>query len=306
MSPIRLNPFSKKLMTLKHTKDNLINTSGEGDPLTQNLICIYDVEYERAMELEINSIFFNNIEGFSQLNFNNCLYFCGTGFSDKTNGSYFLKYEPNNPTKNVTILVNSIQHHFFPTMIGYKTDQIYVIGGLRSKAAEYYNIKTHRWRCLPDIDEERFNAMGYSDEIQEMIYIFGGYNSDSSANSTCILRMDLKSFHVWEIINLNFNSSLIAKNSSAIFKFDKEECIYILGGRNILGNVTDEIIEYDIKNNEVALVDKKLELPSSFFNSGGTDLNKNEFFFFDDNSNVHNICRNDFRVKMHKYEDIVL
>ena len=69
MSPIRLNPFSKKLMTLKHTKDYLINTSGEGDPLTQNLICIYDVEYERAMELEINSIFFNNFEGFSQLNF---------------------------------------------------------------------------------------------------------------------------------------------------------------------------------------------------------------------------------------------
>lgn len=267
-------------------------------------ICIFDIEYERAVEIETNSTFFNNFQGFSQLNFINSLYFCGACSSDKTNGSYFLKYEPNKPTKNVTFLINSIQHHFFPSMIGFKNEQIFVIGGLHTKSAEYYNLRTHRWRNLPDIDQERFNCMGLADENNDMIYIFGGYNYELNTNNSTILRLNLKSFHVWETLAVKSNSNLISKNSSAIFKFEKDECIYIIGGRDNLRNTTNDIIEYDILQNDLVLVGKKLDIPCSFSQSGGNDLNKNEFFFIDDAFNVHKICRNDFKIKMYRYEDI--
>ena len=291
-------------MQFKSTKEYL-NNPNDSQRLMSNTICIFDIEYEEAVELHTNSIFLTNFDGLSQLNYNNTLYFCGGSLTDKATGSYFLKYEPNKPRDNLQILVNSIQHHYLPAMISYKQEHIFIVGGLKTKSAEFYNLKTNRWRSLPDIDQERFNCMGIADETNEMIYIFGGYNTESNQNCSTIIRMNFRTFLVWESITVKANPLLLAKSQSAILKFEREECIYLLGGKDSRNNITDEIVEYDLTENRISVVDKKLEVSGAFCSQGGADLNKNEFFFFDDNFNVHKLSKNDFSIKMYKYEEII-
>jgi len=291
-------------MQLNSTKEYQ-NDHSDRQRISNNRICIFDIEYEEAVEICTNSIFLTNFDGLSQLNFDNTLYLCGGSLSEIATGSYFLKYEPNKMSNNLQILVNSIQHHYLPAMISYKQEHIFIVGGLKTKSAEFYNLKTNRWRSLPDIDEERFNCMGIADEANEMIYIFGGYNTESNQNSSTIIRMNFRTFLVWESITVKSNPQLLAKSQCAIFKFEKEECIYLLGGKDSRSNITDEIVEYDLTENQVSIVDKKLEIRGAFCSQGEADLNKGEFFFFDVNFNVHRLSKNDFKINLYKYEDIV-
>jgi hypothetical protein len=280
-------------------------TYSERDEHTQtNKINVFDIEYEKGVELETYFRCFVKCDGLSQLNFNNHLYFCGASFEDNTNGSYLLRYDSSKITNNLNYLINSINHHYFPTMLGYKNEQIVVIGGMNSKNSEVYNLKTNKWKSLPELPEEREKCCAIADDSTDFIYVFGGYNSEFKKNCTTVLRLNMKSLLIWETLVVKGNSSLLARNSCAVIKFDKVNCFYILGGKDNKNELTDTIIEFDINKKVAELINKQLEIKTTFNQSSGNDLNKSEFFLFDEGFNIHKISRNDFKIGFYDSNEI--
>jgi len=273
--------------------------------LGKNTISIYDIEYEKGMDIEPNFRIFQIFDGLSQLIFNNSLYFCGAGMDDTNSGSYFFRFDPSKMTNNnTTILINSINHHYYPTLLGYKSDFVIIIGGLNSKFCEIYNTKTNKWKNLPELPEERYRCSTVFDDITDFIYTFGGLNNETKKNCTTILRLNMKTLLIWETLIVKHNASLLSRNSSGIIKFDKSNTIYILGGKDNDELPTDSIVEFDINTKIANTHRKKLESKCVFLQQNGSDLNKADFFLFDENYFIHKISKNDFKITLIDYKDI--
>jgi hypothetical protein len=271
----------------------------------KNLITIYDIEYNRATEVEPNFRIFKELNGLSQLNFQNSLYLCGAGEENSDSGSYFMRFDPLSSNHNVNILVTATHHHYFPVMYGWKNEFILVIGGRNTKYCEIYGVKTNKWKNLPELPEERFRCNIIYEEVSDFMYLFGGMNSDTGKNCSSILRLNMKTILVWETMIVKHNSHLLAKNSSACLKFEKSNSIFILGGYNNENEITETIIEFDLTSKIASEYRKKLEVKSSFTQQNGNDLNKTEFFLFDESFFIHKISKLDFKIELIDYRDLL-
>ena len=85
------------------------------------------------------------------------------------------------------------------------------------------------------------------------------------------------------MINENFN--LLNRYSSACFKTNNSNFIYILGGKSVEKDQKElsDVVIYDcfcriVKNSNIKLKNK-----SCFVNKTGININKNQFFFIDKN-----------------------
>lgn len=282
-------------MQYKKTKDS---------PLEEkNLICLYDVEYRQSFDLDLNFFLIKDLEGLGQINFNNNLYLCGSPKNSVNTGSYLIKYDPKKANNQTSLLINSIYNHFFPSIIGFKFDYLLVIGGEENIKCECYNLQINKWKSMPDLPEERYKSNAVFDEDNEMIYLFGGYDSFTRMNRESILKLNLKVLSEWEYLIVKKSNSLLARNSFSIIKTERNN-ILILGGIDNQGEKIENIVEFDLSTYKVNLSKKKLSKGSSFLQTGGLDLNKTTYFLFDDDFHIHIISNNTYNIDLINYSGL--
>ena len=95
---------------------------------------------------------------------------------------------------------------------------------------EFYNIKDSFWKELPFLPEDRFKCSVIEDELNDNIYIFGGFSIIKKKNMTSILKLNMNIMNEWEILNIKENENYLARNSSICLNFDDSDNILILGG----------------------------------------------------------------------------
>jgi hypothetical protein len=276
----------------------------------KNYICLYDIEYKQSFDIDVNFFLFKDFEGISQLNFNNCLYLCGSPRNSKISGSYLLKYDPKKLTNPTQVLINSIYSHYLPIMISIKNEYIMVIGGEDNLKCEWYNINNNKWKNLANLPEERFKGNAIYDDDSDSIYLFGGYDSNicstnldtNKLNKNSILRLAIASSASgdWEYIIINNNSRYLERNSFSLIKSDKNTLL-IIGGIGNQNEKLDSIVEYNVNISSTNLSRSKLVRPSSFIQSGGCDFNSKMFYIFDDEFHIHIINNNNFNIDTINY-----
>merc|ERR1711976_550127 len=101
---------------------------------------------------------------------------------------------------------------------------------------------------------------------------------------------------VWETIVVKSNWGLLARHSSSILKFEKGNSVFILGGIDNQSNPTNHIVEFELYSRKASPCRKTLEEEAEFSQQMGSDLNKFNFYLFDDNNSIHKVLGNDFQV----------
>lgn len=268
---------------------------------------IFDVEEEKTYEEKLILRILSSLSEVTQLNFMCALYLCGINPSQSSyltnSGSYLLKISPDVSCPTSSLLVSSIFSHSSPAMIGWMNEELLVIGGREQIECEYYVIKQAKWRQLPSLPEDRFRGTLLSDEINQYIYMFGGYCSIGKKNIKTVLRLNMAQTLVWEMMIIKENEGLLARNSSIAIQLESNT-IYILGGKNDKGKSTDYIAEFNIINKSIKVSNRKLPKECSFDEQNGVELKKMHFNYFDDESNMIKISKIDMRITLFNYEDM--
>ena len=146
-------------------------------PINSKFIMIfYEINKNQKiiMKRKLESI--KTLEGLSELNHNNNLYLCGSSslIPESEEGSHFFQLNPLNP--ETKILPKAKYPHYYPALISIKKNYIYCIGGKSQHHCEGYNINENKWIPLPNLPEERYLCTLCYDELNNIIYLFGGIN----------------------------------------------------------------------------------------------------------------------------------
>ena len=229
---------------------------------------------------------------------------------------YFLKQKNNSPIctlkifdieekkTSIIFLVNSIFTHYNPSMVVWKSDLIIVVGGKEQIECEGYIISKSKWIELPFLCEDRYKCSLFSDDKNNMIYLFGGLSKIIQNNMKSILRLNLDICEKWDIILIRENENYLARNSSVCFMFDNDDIIYICGGCNNRNEETEFICEYNILNRTLKKSKYNMKNNCSFDLQGFGDLNKQHFVFMDNNFLVHTISRKDFNMMIIPFDHV--
>ena len=132
---------------------------------------------------------------------------------------------------------------YFPSLINYLNDYLIVVGGKNQIQCECYQLSNTKWKQLPTLPDDRYKATLFCDEQNDNIYLFGGYNSSGKCNSKSILRLNMKTCSIWELIVVKENENFLARNSSICFMFEGTDKIFICGGKDNNDKDTEYIIE---------------------------------------------------------------
>jgi hypothetical protein len=277
----KIDPNSLKLMYAQETKIN---------KQTKFFIQTFDLENEKSYEVEINLRFLRTLEGMSQYVLNNALYLCG---GPKTiEGSFFIKYESNKPqTNSISLLINTIFSHYYPALCSFKGDYLICVGGKETVKCESYHKKTNRWKLLPDLPEERYGCSLVADESSEIIYLFGGYSTETNKHFGSILMLNIRTGEDWETLLLKSNYNLLCRSLSAIVK-NTRDTILILGGRTDDEKESKQIIEVNLKKADTYLYPIELKEKAKFPLSQAFDYTKS-FYFLDTKEFIHKIGKKD-------------
>ena len=290
-----MNAFSKKLLYITQVKNTQICT-----------LKIFDIEEEKCFKQKLLLRVIKDLSGISQLNVNNSLYLCGINDENRENviGSYLFKINFEMSNQSPIFLVNSVFSHESPSMTIWKSDLIIVVGGKEQIECEGYIISKSKWIELPPLPEDRYRCSLYSDEKNNLIYLFGGLSTITNNNMKNILRMNMELCDKWDMILIKENEGFLARNSSVAFMFDNSDIIYICGGKNNNGQETEYICEYNITSKSVKKSKHSMKNICSFDMQGFGDLNKNYFAFIDNSFIVHSISRNDFRMMVIPFDQV--
>jgi hypothetical protein len=261
---------------------------------------IFDLEEEICLEIKILLRVLKSLDGISQIPILNSLFLCGISEENMNNtvGAFLSYIDLTKSNPSIEFLVNSIFPHIYPSLLSYKKDLIIVVGGKEQIECEYYSISDKRWKALPDLNEDRYKGCLIGDEKNNCIYLFGGYSQLNNCNMEFILKLNMLKMERWEEIHLKNNENLLARNFSVGIKFESSNKIYIFGGFNNDFKETDDIVEYNIKDNSVSKYNENMRKLCSFSMQGYSDLNKNHFAFYDNNNYIHTITENDFRINL--------
>ena len=290
-----MNLFSKKIYFLIQKKNSPICT-----------LKIFDIEEEKCYKKSIFLRVISNLEGLSQLNVNNSLYLCGINELKNENviGSLLLKVNIEEKKTSIIFLVNSIFTHYNPSMTIWKSDLIIVVGGKDQIECEGYIISKSKWIELPFLCEDRYKCSLYSDDKNNVIYLFGGFSKITNNNIKSILKLNLDLCEKWDIILIRENENYLSRNSSACFMFENDDIIYICGGCNNRNEETEFICEYNIDNRTLRKSKYNMKINCSFDLQGFGDLNKQHFVFMDNNFLVHTISRKDFKMMIIPFDQV--
>lgn len=278
-----LKKYSKKIM--------LCSEVLSPENLVQNKVFLYDVEYQIAFSIKMDFKVIQSLEGLSQLNLNDLLYFCGASKHQEMGGSLFFCFNPYR--SKVNVLINSIYYHYNPTMATYGNNTILVLSGLNSRKCELYNIDISKWKYLPDLPDERYGSSALADSLNDIVYLFGGMSKTQKRNYS-VLKLDLSSCSCWDELFIRGMENSFSRSFSTII--DSNSHIYIIGGQdNVNDSLTDEILEVDIENE--VIVNKFHAMKPLKFEKirNGVDLNKSTFFNISDEFTIIKLEMNGFK-----------
>ena len=256
---------------------------------------IYDIMQNNTLIIEKKIEIIKSLEGLSELNLEHILYLCGNSRLEDNVGSFLFEISPINPKSNM--LVNSIYGHYYPSLISFKNEYIFCIGGKNQIHCESYNIKEKYWTALPNLPEERYRCTLCLDTKNDMIYLFGGINSKKQninsneiyIENNYILRMKKTNYMMWETIDIKneYEKVFLDRISAGSLIFDdQEDDIYILGGENKQKKLLDTIVKFNISSFSLTLTDQKLKFPTTFLNQYPKKCeNDNYLYVFIDNFN---------------------
>ena len=292
----------KKIPLLSNDTNNVIENlkSKNGK---YNLI-FYDIDKNETIIIEKNLESLKTLEGLSELNFNNKLFLCGNSSPDDKQGSFLFELNPFNP--ETQIYSNSKYSHYYPSLISIKNKSIYCIGGKNQIKCESYDNLQNKWISLPDLPEERYLCTLCHDELNNIVYLFGGINNMNKIENNKIyieynnflrLKNDNNIGFIWEKIDVKNNNNLLNRISSGSLIFEgQENYIYIFGGENDKNQLLDDIITFDISTQNICETNKTLEFPTKFLNQYPikSDTNQYLYVFFDKFNNAIKIDKHNF------------
>ena len=263
----------------KNLKENLISKNGKFSMI------FYDINKNQSilMERKLESI--KTLEGLSELNYNNNLYLCGSSslIPEDNKGSYLFELNPLDP--ETKILPKSKYSHYFPALISIKNKYIYCIGGKNNHFCEFYDIKEKKWLASPNLPEDRYLCTLSYDELNEILYLFGGMSENNRFNDYFLkLKTDINVGLIWEKIEIKNKKIFLNRISAASLIFQSEEkYIYIFGGKDNKGNLLDDVVKFYIDSQSFQETNQKLDFPTEFMNQYAikSDLNHFLYVFFD-------------------------
>jgi len=292
----------KKIPLLSNDTNNLFENLKSKNGKFNLIFYDFDKNETIIIEKKLESLY--TLEGLSELNYNNSLFLCGNSSPNGKKGSFLFELNPFNP--ETQILSKSIYSHYYPSLISIKNKNIYCIGGKNQLKCESYNTLENKWTPLPNLPEERYLCTLCNDELNNIVYLFGGINDSNKIqkNKLCIeynylfrLKNDINLGFIWEKIEINDNKNLLNRISSGTLIFEgQENYIYIFGGENDQNHLLDDIIMFDIDTQSFHETNKTLEFPTKFLNQYAikSDTNQYIYTFFDKFNNAIKIDKHNF------------
>ena len=286
------NKFSEKESKIQNNNynlnENLISKNGK-----YNMI-FYDINKNQSILMERKLDPIKTLEGLSELNFNNNLYLCGTSslIPEDNKGSYLFQLNPLSP--ETKILSKSKYSHYYPALISIQKKYIYCIGGKSEHHCEAYNINENKWDPLPNLPEERYLCTLCYDEINNIIYLFGGINDINHLHKNKLsieydyfLRLKNNFNDInnntnvsWEKVHVQNNKILLNRISAASLIFENEEnYIYIFGGKDDQGHYLNDAVKFYIDSQSFQVIDQKLDFPTEFLNQYSIKSELNNFIY---------------------------
>ena len=293
--------YNKK-MNIFQNEERIKNNENNNNNLKENLfsfnskfnMIFYDINRKQKILIERKLEPIKTLEGLSELNFNNNLYLCGSSsFNLETQkGSYFFQLNPFNPVTK--ILPKTKYSHYYPALISIQKKYIYCIGGKSDHHCEAYNINENKWDPLPNLPEERYLCTLCYDEINNIIYLFGGINDINHLHKNKLsieydyfLRLKNNFNYInnntnvsWEKVHVQNNKILLNRISAASLIFENEEnYIYIFGGRDDQGHYLNDAVKFYIDSQSFQVIDQKLDFPTEFLNQYSIKSELNNFLY---------------------------
>ena len=266
---------------------------------------LYNIEENKSKKININLRILNSLKGLSQINKGEgIIYLCGNNeITSPTlvSGSYLFKLEIIDEKVETQILITSRFYHYNPSLLIYN-QSIFVIGGKKQEKCELYNFELNKWKEVRNLPEERYKCSLIIDRNEEYLYLFGGisYKNNKIEGNNTILRLVVKNIlYQWERIMKNENYNLLNRFSSACFKINNSNFIYILGGKNVdevknKNNLVNNVVIYDCFCRIVKEANFKLKKECCFINKSAMRVNTQQYCFIDKDCNIHLI---DFSTK---------
>ena len=236
----------------------------------QKLICVYNPYINQVEEIEIkmNDKFPDNCAIYFKLPY--CFVSGGKILNEdeelvETNSFYTLRRQGPKIFEKMILpemLQEKSNHCLFE--VPYKKS-LCALGGKNSKDVEMYDLEEKNWKTFPELNYPRENPSCCVIN-GTYIYCFFGYNSEEASYLTSIEKFDLDYNTKWEVLNPFGNKTFMKKRMSGCVKYRKnfEENIYILGGINILGKESQDVLVYNEKTNDIEKEDMSLPYKSSF------------------------------------------
>jgi hypothetical protein len=142
---------------------------------------------------------------------------------------------------------------------------ICALGGENSNEVEVFNLEEKTWDNLPELNSIREGASCcVVNDI--FIYCFFGYNTETGEYLTSIEKLDLEQNKDWELLNPYGNKASMKKKfcGNIHYRQNFEEKIFIVGGRNVFNNESQDWMSYNVINNTIEKMDTNLPYKSSF------------------------------------------
>lgn len=282
-----INASSKKLIRAIYVADKSKQAKG--------LVQMYDVENNESLAFNIKLFPFKNLETVSQITIDNCLYLLGEQGNNVKNGSIFVKIDITAKMNQINILINSTHEHYKPSMSIFKKDFIVAAAGKGSKKCEIYHRNSNKWRTLPDLPEERYGCNMMSDDKNDLMYCFGGYDSKNKTYIGNVIRINLKSSTSWEVISSK-NNSLLERSFYAITRTSKDTLL-IIGGSVNGKEYSDDILEYDFVHKSTMEMNYRLMNPARFDVYSYSEYISNLYLVDDDNV-IHRIIKREGKTEV--------
>ena len=232
-----------------------------------------------------------NLSNCSQLIVDDVLFLCGLSDSSfELEGSYLFSIEIDSilfTCVQPQMLISSIFPHRKPSLCRFNEEKIMVVGGKNTKKSEYYNIRTNRWRILPDLPSVRFGCSLVEIPYQDKVIVVGGID-ERGVYLQDLLTIDTKYHGGWDKLNVDLGSPL-ERFFCGIY-LDRNGEIMLLGG-NASNKTKNEIFCFDLQGYERP--NEKIELDgySEFIFVSPVETKSGDMYFVNTNYEIFKVNR---------------
>lgn len=171
--------------------------------------------------------------------------------------------------------LNTFEKIFLPNMLEEKTNHclfeipylkcLCALGGSNSKEVEIFNLEDKVWDTFPELNCIREGAACCVIN-DTFLYCFFGYDTENSEYLTSIEKIDLEQKGEWELLNPYGNKTFMKRKFCGCIHYRQnfEEKIFIVGGKNVLNNESNDWLVYNEIQNTIEKMGNILPYKSSF------------------------------------------